>query len=429
LLHLVFFCTTPASILFPNGDGNPVVFECIVVHTTYVLSQEKVLRLVGRIYDAAADESLWPAFLEDFAIAVNGEATALFYCDMIALRAGLAITVGFDPECEDRYVKHYSAFDILRSEWLQRFSQAGPEGVVTCEQLVEPPQLRKTEYFNDFLRRYDIVHQFCGPIAVNAEWSSVFSCSRSRKKGPFGPEAVNLLRLLLPHLQRALQFHREFAELKGQQRASLDALDQLPFGVILLDCDGRIIASNREANCILSQNDGLSADRHGINAAWQNETQELRRMIAGAGKTVEAQGMAAGGILALQRPSGKRPLAVLVAPVGRQAFEPGIKTPAVIVFVTDPEQKRESLPGALQRIYELTAAESRVAELLMQGESVMRAAERLGVSHNTARTHLQRIYDKTDTRHQAELVRLLLIGVGNLLPKATAYVHGGDAPK
>jgi DNA-binding CsgD family transcriptional regulator len=44
----------------------------------------------------------------------------------------------------------------------------------------------------------------------------------------------------------------------------------------------------------------------------------------------------------------------------------------------------------------------------MQGEALVRAADRLGISHNTARTHLQRIYRKTGTSHQGELIRLLL---------------------
>ncbi|MGA3187635.1 MAG: hypothetical protein ABSF22_11065 [Bryobacteraceae bacterium] len=51
-----------------------------------VLSQEKVLGLIGRIYDAAADEGLWPLFLEDFADSVGGEGTAIVYHDMSTLR-------------------------------------------------------------------------------------------------------------------------------------------------------------------------------------------------------------------------------------------------------------------------------------------------------------------------------------------------------
>jgi len=165
----------------------------------------------------------------------------------------------------------------------------------------------------------------------------------------------------------------------------------LPVGVILLHENGRIVATNREADRLLGQNDGLLGNSHGVAAAWQGGSEKLRGLIADAAKTVEGEGTAAGGLMALQRPSGKRPLNVLVAPVGRNVFATDVKTPSVVLFVTDPEKKPQGLTQASARLYNLTASESRLAELLVQGETVVRAAERLGISHNTARTNLQRI--------------------------------------
>ena len=49
----------------------PFVFGRRLAHTTLMLSQATLLGLIGRIYDAAADESLWPAFLEDLAGALD----------------------------------------------------------------------------------------------------------------------------------------------------------------------------------------------------------------------------------------------------------------------------------------------------------------------------------------------------------------------
>jgi DNA-binding CsgD family transcriptional regulator len=97
-----------------------------------------------------------------------------------------------------------------------------------------------------------------------------------------------------------------------------------------------------------------------------------------------------------------------------------------VVLVNDPDKNPDTLPDALTRTYHLTAAESRLAELLARGETVVRAAERLGISHNTARTHLQRVYQKTGTSHQGQLIRLLLAGIGNLLPDEPAKIHFAD---
>jgi DNA-binding CsgD family transcriptional regulator len=55
----------------------------------------------------------------------------------------------------------------------------------------------------------------------------------------------------------------------------------------------------------------------------------------------------------------------------------------------------------------LTAAEARLAALIGAGETVERAAERLGISAHTARTQLKAVFGKADTQRQAELAVLL----------------------
>ena len=62
----------------------------------------------------------------------------------------------------------------------------------------------------------------------------------------------------------------------------------------------------------------------------------------------------------------------------------------------------------LRNLYGLTAAEIAVAERLMNGDTPQQAAAALGIKLSTARFHLGALFRKTDTRRQAELVRLLL---------------------
>jgi DNA-binding CsgD family transcriptional regulator len=59
-------------------------------------------------------------------------------------------------------------------------------------------------------------------------------------------------------------------------------------------------------------------------------------------------------------------------------------------------------------IYGLTAAQAQLAQLLAQGRDLPRCAEKLGVSINTVRTHLQRMFDRTGARSQSALVGILL---------------------
>ncbi len=80
---------------------------------------------------------------------------------------------------------------------------------------------------------------------------------------------------------------------------------------------------------------------------------------------------------------------------------------SVAVFTKDPIQA-PLMPGeAFARLYKLTGGELRVLLALAQGLGAKEAAEMLGISEPTVRTHLQRIFSKTETARQADLVRLL----------------------
>ncbi|MGO1074719.1 helix-turn-helix transcriptional regulator [Inquilinus sp. CA228] len=173
-----------------------------------------------------------------------------------------------------------------------------------------------------------------------------------------------------------------------------DLLDWLDLGVIIADATARPIRLNRRAGTIVARADGLYATPFGITTAIPEETGRLRQAIATA---------AAGGArLRLSRPSGAPPLLVTVIPVR------GGAAPCVALFVMDPDIAGTPSPALLQELFGLTAAEAVFAAEISRGDGMQAVAERLSIAPTTARTHLTRIFEKTGTRRQAELVRLLM---------------------
>jgi DNA-binding CsgD family transcriptional regulator len=78
-----------------------------------------------------------------------------------------------------------------------------------------------------------------------------------------------------------------------------------------------------------------------------------------------------------------------------------------IVLVTDPEHSPFPKQSLLQVALGLSNSEARIAAALINGASLVQAADRVGVSHETARSHLKNIFAKTGTNRQGELVVLL----------------------
>ena len=169
--------------------------------------------------------------------------------------------------------------------------------------------------------------------------------------------------------------------------------------------------TNRAAADIIAQADGLAVMNGRISAAVRAENTDLQALVRAAIATNGYVAPIRGSSMRVSRPSSARPLTI--APL--QIVNAIVRGPAAVVFAIDPERKSEPAPDLLRRLYGFTKHEALLADLLLQGADLREAAEKLGVSMNTVRTHLRVIFGKTDTRRQAELVRVLLRGPAGLL--------------
>lgn len=374
-------------------------------------SERTVLDLVGLIYDAAVQPPAWKIFLEKFAQAVRGGCTSLFWYDLRGLQGGVSYSVRSDPNHVRKYDEYYSGSDV----WAAGCKQIAQSGTVFLgHDLCPPEEMEQTEFYNDFLRPMDAYHQLGGFISQEEPSFGVISTLRPKKLGPVEKEA-GLLRLLMPHLQRAFQLHSRVLDLETRLEAATDALDRLPVGVILVDSEGKVLFANRAAMKIVNQRDGLSIAREGLTAGRSNEHAALRQLIHGASATSKGNGVHPGGMMLVSRPSLQRPFSLMVAPRPSNGFGLPAVHPSAVIFVTDPESELELDHAVLSRLYGLTPAEAKLATLLMQGKSLEHTAEELSISHETARTHLKHIFDKTSTHRQGELVRLLLTSFPQVL--------------
>lgn len=82
--------------------------------------------------------------------------------------------------------------------------------------------------------------------------------------------------------------------------------------------------------------------------------------------------------------------------------------PVALIALEDPDMERRGFADNLTCQFGLTPAEASVALVLMDGDGHQAVAARLDVSGSTVRTHMPRIFEKTDIHQQAQLFRLLM---------------------
>ncbi len=280
-----------------------------------------------------------------------------------------------------------------------------PGRVVSSADHICDQDLLKSEYYQDFLRRRDIHYLMGVVVSATPTSRALLSLGRSRRFDAWTAAERDSLGFLRPHLQRAARLNSRFWEIREERDA---ILNRLPMGIIVLNESGTVKYANHAAEDIVRKKDGLYITPNGISAMVPGQSSKLRAMISGARSIANGEGVAGGGSLSISRSSSDRPLSVLVAPLMPTPVWALSQVPLVALYITDPDAVQPTSLERLASMFELTPAESRLAAQLLSGKSLGNAADELGITSETARVHLKRIFSKTNTCRQSELMRLLL---------------------
>lgn len=107
--------------------------------------------------------------------------------------------------------------------------------------------------------------------------------------------------------------------------------------------------------------------------------------------------------------------------INKPVRETDLKTAVELALAKiDPSEKvhpqpKTSLENVLMSLYSLTYTEARVAAKLVEYPELKFVAEKLNISISTARSHLKKIFRKTDTNRQSILVHKIVTGPAGLL--------------
>jgi DNA-binding CsgD family transcriptional regulator len=191
-------------------------------------------------------------------------------------------------------------------------------------------------------------------------------------------------------------------------------------GIVLVAADGRVVHANRAAEEMLKRGQpvALQVGRLGTGDAASRAELEAAISLCGEDETRIAR-----STIGLRVGGDDGPAAFLhILPLARGTLRPGLMPAAVAaVLIARGAASPEDIAAALANGFGLTASERRVLELLLGRCGVAEAAAELGVSPNTIKTHVARIFEKTGVSSQADLVRL----GSDLVPPLATTPSGG----
>lgn len=305
---------------------------------------------------------------------------------------------------------HHDAVSVSNADYtlFERYStdpfrDLPEERIVSPEEWLGSERWFESDFFRNYLAPLDIVHQIGADFHPDSYSDCRFRICRSRSGGPFSAADRQLCEWLVPHFKQAAYIHACLRHTEAERGLYANTLDRMQVGTAIVDQRGALLSINSTAERLLNEGDALIRDRDTLRARRPGDERMLRNALAEASQNTSASLR----VVSVPRGEGRGELKLLIKALAPEPAAP-ISRPAAVIYIREPGSITAPSTSVLQLLFGFTPAESLLATLLAEGLSLDEASEKLGISKNTGKSRLRALFEKTHTRRQAALVRLLI---------------------
>ncbi|MEI9988606.1 MAG: LuxR C-terminal-related transcriptional regulator [Rhizomicrobium sp.] len=339
--------------------------------------------MIGAIYDCILDRRCWSNVFELLCPRI-GAAMAIY-----RQTPTLLVQHGIAPQAWSTYQSEFGR----SNPWSEAALLYLREGDMrTLYRTVDIAEFRRTRFYRELVVPQGWGDSIGGMLSRTTSSLAFIAMIRPERDGPYGDGEVGIMKTLLPHARKAAKLGWLFEDQRAKLSGMAAFVERIKGAALLIDGAGRIAYANAAAEQLLS--DGVllreqnrillprdAAVRDALRRAWSGEANIPFIKLA-------------------RHPQGSRILSV-IPPSDESGGH-------AIVLVSAPEAGLP-LPGPiLMEAYGLTVAEIRVLVGLVKGQAIAELAREFGVTQRTVKAHLQKIFAKTGTRRQSDLIREVL---------------------
>ncbi len=358
------------------------------------MTSARKAKLVDELYDTIGNGGF--AALPGLLAEVGGGRSGSFQVIGTDAKPRVVESSYFDPQMNRYYVDE----GIYHHDIWQLQTDRAPRGrALNLLEYVPDADYVRSRFYQDMIRHFgDDTGRCLGMLIPIPNVGLIgIGVHRALKARPFEDSDVAALDELTPHLGRIVGTQLRLDQACAS-RATLEAtLETMPQAALVISPGCTVALANAGARAILRRNDGLSLI---LNRLELTVAAEHERYVKYLHQALRREG-ARGGALLVSRSGARRPYSLVVHP-----FESGERTNALVLIV-DPDRERTSRGELLRQLYRLTSAEADVVLMVSSGLNIEEVANRRGVTGATAKTLLQRAYQKTDVSKASELARLV----------------------
>ena len=374
------------------------------------LAPQRMSDLIGLIYDCTIEPDRWPGTMHEICHDLGCFLCAIYRVDLETPQ--VVFLRQWNAELDKLALLEKYGPDVTGIYQLSQAVRVQPidEPLVLTRHLPRETWVQ-TRYYTEWAKPRGVCDSIQTMVLREPRRIGIFAANRHETVGPVSDREVAILRLLAPHIRRAVTIGDLMDLKKVEVQALGSTLDHLAAGVIVVGEGNRILHANDSARRMFAAGSPIHSINGRLAARGARAGAELNKAIDLARRNESRIGATGIGV-PLADKSGE-PAVAHVLPLARGDLRTRLMPKATAaIFVTRVEQAPEADIDGVAATFGLTPAETRVVRQVLLGMTLVEAAAALGIAESTAKTHLSRIFSKTGTARQPDLVAL----VHRLLP-------------
>ena len=363
-------------------------------------------KLTTLMFAASLDQRKWLHFLEYLAN-LTGVRTHMFGHDVEHNRGLDLFSKSYDPE----FLRTYNEYYAPLNSWAPGFFDHPVGNPIPIEAMCSRDVLEKTEFYNDWVSPQDDLVAGGGAILFKDQSRMFVIGGNIRRKDEHVEKGwLELVGLMTPHLQSALEINRLLAEQKVNKIAGDQNLNTNNAAILIVNNFGKVVFANQVAEDKFDNGEIIKSDhrRHleftdfYPDTVFRKSIHALNQMNADVSSQFECAGQHKNSRYSCRtlrfdpRNHDISPFGILIS-----VFEP-----CVLLVINEIKFHKTTATELVER-FRISASEAEIVLKIFQGLSTRDISNQREVSIHTVRNQLKSAMSKMNVRKQVDLVNLV----------------------
>lgn len=362
-------------------------------------SNNEFSALLLHLYQCVQEPTEWQSLLRHVATVADADSVSMRWVGDYDLTLNRSYCYGLHRDFSTELVRIDPFLEPLLNH---------SQGRALCsQQFISDEEYERTEHYESYFQPQDRFYAMGTVLSSGPGYNNYLGLHRSRSHGQFTSADMEFLNAFTPHLQQALALENRLQQVQQTIQYLERALGSLSTGVWLLNESLGVEWMNEVGYDVLQNHHQKFGQTRNqtiyVGSPDGPVTRALQRFLAGETDRES---------LWLTLPESDAALLVFStdqAGLSQVIGHSGSGQRQAVAILLDSQRPVIADQQTLALQYRLSAAESKLAQMLLLGYDLNESADRLFISPHTARTHLKSIFEKTGSHRQSELIQKLMI--------------------